>query len=103
MTKADLIKLIAEKSEMTFNDAETVVNEILSSMINALQEGDEIELRGFGVFRQRQRNARTGHNPKTLKPVKIPAKRVVYFKIGKELKEAMLKQSDESALAKSEK
>ena len=53
----------------------------------ALNRGEKIELRGFGSFRLRERDARRGRNPKTGEPVDIPAKRVPYFKPGKELKE----------------
>jgi integration host factor subunit beta len=103
MTKADLIKIIAEKSDMTLNDAEAIVNEIFSSMIEVLQKGEGIEIRWFGSFRHRLRDARTGRNPKTGQSVKIPAKRVVYFKVGKELRNELLKQIDESKPAISKK
>ena len=62
--------------------------------IQALNRGEKIELRGFGSFRVRQRDARRGRNPKTGAPVDIPAKRVPYFKPGKELKELINAQSD---------
>ena len=92
MTKADLVQIVAQEAEFNFKDAEVVVNEIFQSMIEALQDGDEIELRGFGVFRHRQRNARKGRNPKTGKAVKIPAKRVTYFKAGKELRASLIEK-----------
>jgi integration host factor subunit beta len=72
--------------EITNRDAEAVVAEIIQSMIDALQEGNEIEIRGFGSFRLRSRRARRGRNPKTGESVDVPAKRVVYFKMGKDLK-----------------
>ena len=56
MVKADLVEVVAQQSELKIKDAEIVVNEIFQSLIDALQSGDEIELRGFGCFRQRQRN-----------------------------------------------
>ncbi|MBL8191461.1 MAG: HU family DNA-binding protein, partial [Acidobacteria bacterium] len=63
------------------------VDEVFKNIIQALNSGDKIELRGFGSFRVRKRDARRGRNPKTGEPVDIPAKTVPYFKPGKELKE----------------
>jgi len=60
---------------------------ILYSMTGTFTKGEKIELRGFGSFRVRERNSRKGRNPKTGEAVDIPAKRVAYFKPGKELKE----------------
>jgi integration host factor subunit beta len=86
MTKADLIEAVARATELTKKDSEVIVEEIFENIIQALNRGEKIELRGFGSFRVRQREARRGRNPKTGAPVDIPAKRVVYFKPGKELK-----------------
>lgn len=72
---------------MTKKDAEQLVEIIFDSIINTLNSGEKIELRGFGSFRVRERNSRKGRNPKTGDAVDIPAKRVAYFKPGKELKE----------------
>lgn len=93
MTKADLIQEVARAAELTIKDAEAIVNEIFQAMIDSLKRGDEIELRGFGTFRQRERRARRGRNPKTGQAVEIPPKRVTYFKLGKELK-SLLAKSD---------
>lgn len=87
MTKADLVERVAKEAEMTKKDAEQLVEIIFSSIIDTLNGGDKIELRGFGSFRVRERNSRKGRNPKTGEAVDIPAKRVAYFKPGKELKE----------------
>src|SRR5918998_6175533 len=87
MTKADLVEDVARAAELTKKDAEQLVEIIFESIIDALNKGEKIELRGFGSFRVRQRGARKGRNPKTGDPVDIPAKRVPYFKPGKELKE----------------
>ncbi|MFM8440168.1 MAG: HU family DNA-binding protein [Acidobacteriota bacterium] len=87
MTKADLVERVAKEAEMTKKDAEQLVEIVFESIIGSLNEGKKIELRGFGSFRVRQRNARKGRNPKTGDSVSIPAKRVAYFKPGKELKE----------------
>ncbi len=87
MTKADLVEDVARASELTKKDAERLVEIVFESIIETLNHGEKIELRGFGSFRVRERGARRGRNPKTGDPVSIPAKRVPYFKPGKELKE----------------
>ncbi len=91
MTKADLVEQVAGEAEMTKKDAEQLVEIIFESIIGALNNGEKIELRGFGSFRVRERGARKGRNPKTGAPVSIPAKRVAYFKPGKDLKEVINK------------
>ena len=87
MTKADLVEDVAKAAELTKKDAERLVEIVFESIIDTLNNGEKIELRGFGSFRVRERGARRGRNPKTGDPVNIPAKRVPYFKPGKELKE----------------
>lgn len=87
MTKADLVDDVANAAELTKKDAERLVELVFDSIIQSLNKGEKIELRGFGSFRVRGRGARRGRNPKTGEPVNIPAKRVPYFKAGKELKE----------------
>lgn len=87
MTKAELVEDVARAAELTKKDAERLVEIVFESIIETLNKGEKIELRGFGSFRVRERGARRGRNPKTGDPVDIPAKRVPYFKPGKELKE----------------
>jgi|ERR1043166_999936 integration host factor subunit beta len=87
MTKAELVEDVADAAELTKKDAERLVEIVFESIIESLNQGEKIELRGFGSFRVRERGARRGRNPKTGDPVNIPAKRVPYFKPGKELKE----------------
>ena len=87
MTKAELVEDVAKAAELTKKDAERLVEIVFESIIETLNQGEKIELRGFGSFRVRERGARRGRNPKTGDPVNIPAKRVPYFKPGKELKE----------------
>jgi integration host factor subunit beta len=87
MTKAELVEDVARAAELTKKDAERLVEIVFESIIDTLNKGEKIELRGFGSFRVRERGARRGRNPKTGDPVDIPAKRVPYFKPGKELKE----------------
>lgn len=87
MTKADLVEIVAKEADMTKKDVEQLVEIIFDSIVSTLNKGEKIELRGFGSFRVRERNARKGRNPKTGEPVEIPAKRVAYFKPGKDLKD----------------
>src|SRR5206468_10300763 len=87
MTKAELVEDVARAAELTKKDAERLVEIVFESIIDSLNQGEKIELRGFGSFRVRERGARRGRNPKTGETVSIPAKRVPYFKAGKELKE----------------
>lgn len=91
MTKADIVEQVSREAEMTKKDAEQLVEIVFDSIIEALNKGDKVELRGFGSFRTRQRGARKGRNPKSGASVEIPAKRVAYFKPGKELKEVINK------------
>ncbi len=91
MTKANLVETVAKEADMTKKDAEQLVEIIFESIIGSLNKGEKIELRGFGSFRIRERDARKGRNPKTGEAVDIPAKRVAYFKPGKELKEIINK------------
>jgi integration host factor subunit beta len=93
MTKAELVEDVAEAAELTKKDAERLVEIVFESIIETLNQGEKIELRGFGSFRVRERGARRGRNPKTGDPVSIPAKRVPYFKPGKELKELINEHS----------
>src|SRR4029079_843542 len=87
MTKADLVEEVAKVTELTRKDSEVIVDTMFESVIKALKTGDNLEVRGFGSFRARQRNARVGRNPKTGEKVEVPAKRVPYFKPSKELKD----------------
>jgi integration host factor subunit beta len=87
MTKAELVERVAEKINLTKKQTEMIVNILFNSIIEALSQGDKVELRGFGSFRTRHRNPREGRNPKTGDAVHIPAKQVPFFKAGKELRE----------------
>src|SRR5713101_6333287 len=87
MTKAELVEEVARAAELNKRDAEVIVETVFGSIIGALHKGEKVELRGFGSFRTRERGPRRGRNPKTGEPVEVPAKRVPYFKPGKELKE----------------
>lgn len=88
MTKSELIDKIAEANGfLNRKESELVVNIIFDSMSDALKDGDKVEIRGFGSFTVREREAREARNPKNGDLVKIPAKKTPFFKTGKELKE----------------
>jgi integration host factor subunit beta len=89
MTKAELVEMVASNTQLTKKHAEIIVNTVLESIVGSLKAGEKIELRGFGSFRIRQRGARIGRNPKTGVQVPVPAKRIPYFKPGKELRELL--------------
>ncbi len=91
MKKAELIAAIAEKAELSKKDAEKALTATIDTIINAVAEGDKIQLTGFGTFEQRQRNARTGVDPRTGNSIEIPASKVPAFKAGKGFKEIVNK------------
>src|SRR5262249_62377872 len=87
MTKRDLIEeVVRVYPRYSRRDAEVIVNSVFGSMADALRGGNRIEVRGFGSFIVKQRQAREGRNPKTGRTVPVPAKLVPSFKVGKELK-----------------
>ncbi|RMF86033.1 MAG: integration host factor subunit beta [Nitrospinota bacterium] len=87
MTKAELVEKVAERINLTKKQTEVIVNTLFASIADALARGDKVELRGFGSFRVRYRHPREGRNPKTGATVHIPAKKVPFFRAGKELRE----------------
>ncbi len=87
MTKADLVDQVTALGDLTRRDGEVIVDTLFESIITALKANDKVEVRGFGSFRTRQRNSRTGRNPKTGAAVAVPAKRVPFFKPSKELRD----------------
>lgn len=87
MTKADLIEAVARTCAMSKKDSEIAVNTFLECIIDSLNRDEGVELRGFGSFRIRERAARLGRNPRTGQSVEVEAKKVPYFKVGKQLKE----------------
>jgi nucleoid DNA-binding protein len=91
MIKADLITSIAKKLDISKQEAESGVNLFFDTIKEAILKGEEIEIRGFGSFRFRNRTSRSGRNPRTGKPVKVPPKKVLYFKPSKLLKELINK------------
>jgi len=88
MTKSELVeKLVETNASLSRKESELVVNLIFDSMCEALKNGEKVEIRGFGSFTIREREAREARNPKSGDVVKIPAKRTPFFKTGKELRE----------------
>ena len=87
MTKKDLIDQVANRfSQFGHKDIEIMVNAVFDSLVDAMLEGERIEIRGFGSFVVKQRRAREGRNPKTGVLVSVAPKRVPFFKVGKELR-----------------
>ena len=86
-TKADLINNLSREVDISKNKAEQIVNTFLDCIVESLHREEGVELRGFGSFRIRERGARKGRNPRTGDPVVVTAKKVPYFKVGKQLKE----------------
>ena len=91
MNKAELIAAVAEKATLSKKDSEAAVNAALEAITAALQDGDKVQLVGFGSFEVKKRAARTGRNPRTKEVVEIPASQVPVFKAGKALKDAVSK------------
>ena len=88
MTKSELVeRLVEANGALSRKESELVVNIIFDSMCEALQRGEKVEIRGFGSFTIRQRDAREARNPKSGDVVNIPAKKTPFFKTGKDLRE----------------
>ena len=90
MIKSELVQVIAARNPHLFlRDVENIVSAIFDSITDQLAKGGRVELRGFGAFSSRQRDARVGRNPRTGEAVPVDAKRVPYFKPGKEMRERL--------------
>ena len=88
MTKSELILKIGELNPHLYHrDVERIVSTIFDEITAALARGDRVELRGFGAFSVKQRDSRTGRNPRTGAAVAVTEKRVPYFKTGKDLRD----------------
>ena len=87
MTKRGIVEeLLTRRQGLSQREAETIVNAMFDAMMTALARGERIEIRGFGSFGVKQRRAREGRNPRTGQPVAVEAKRIPFFRAGKELK-----------------
>ena len=90
MIRSELVqKLCEDHPDLTVKEIERVVSSFFDSIIAQLQQGGRVELRGFGAFSTRDRDARKGRNPRTGDSVDVAAKRVPYFKPGKEMRERL--------------
>jgi DNA-binding protein HU-beta len=89
MNKTELINAVAEASELSKKDATKAVDSVFDTILDALKNGDKIQLIGFGNFEVRERSARKGRNPQTGEEIEIPASKVPAFKPGKALKDAV--------------
>lgn len=89
MNKVDLVKVIAEKTDLTQKDVMSVVDAFVATATNALKAGDEVSLAGFGKFVVRNRAARKSINPKTKEIVTVPACKAPAFRVSKALKDAV--------------
>src|SRR5579864_5810457 len=99
MTKSELVDaLAARRTDLTKARAELVVNCVFDAMTEALERGEGIEIRGFGSFSVRPYKSYSGRNPRTGEPVKVPAKKLPFFKVGKELRD-LVNASKEFAIS----
>lgn len=94
VTKSELIEQISEKLKLPTGKAEQIVNCVFDSMVKALQEGEGIEIRGFGSFTVREYKAYEGRNPRTGETVHVAPKRLPFFKVGKDLRERVNQSRD---------
>ena len=90
MIKSELVQIIADRNPHLYQrDVENIVNAILEEIGEALSRGDRVELRGFGAFAGKSRDARLGRNPRTGEKVQVEAKAVPFFKTGKDLRDRL--------------
>jgi len=90
MIRSELIAKISEENPHLFQrDVEKIVNTIFEEIIEAMARGDRVELRGFGAFSVKKRDARTGRNPRTGDAVDVDEKHVPFFKTGKLLRDRL--------------
>ena len=89
MNKTELINQIAESASITKKEAGNSLQSFIMAITDTLEKGDKLQLLGFGTFSVTQRSAREGRNPQTGKAIKIPAKKIVKFKVGSKLSEAV--------------
>jgi len=88
MTKSELVERLSfESTSLNKKESELIINTIFDCIGDALVEGERVEIRGFGSFTVRERDAREARNPKSGEIVKIPSKKTPFFKTGKELRE----------------
>jgi len=86
LTKAELVREVAEKTGMTKKDTALLVNTLFETIMDALSKGEKVQIAGFGIFEVKERAERVGRNPRTGEEIKIPPRKVPVFRVGKELK-----------------
>ena len=89
MNKAELVDAIADSADLSKAAASRALDAVINSVTDALKDGDQVSLVGFGTFTVKDRAARTGRNPQTGQPIEIAAAKVPGFKAGKALKDAV--------------
>ncbi len=89
MTKSQLIEKLAFSARIRKTQAGAVVNGVFESLAEALKRGEKVEVRGFGSFSVRSYGSYTGRNPKTNEKLRIPPKRLAFFRVGKDMKEVV--------------
>lgn len=86
MNKSDLVKLAAERGGLSMKAAKEAVNVFFDTFVEAILQDERIEIRGFGSFVNKKYDGYMGRNPKTGEPIRVPDKKLPFFKVGKELK-----------------
>ncbi len=87
MIRSELVQMLADENpDLALRDVEAIVSTFFDEITTRLADNGRVELRGFGAFSTRARDARTGRNPRTGETVSVDAKRVPYFKPGKEMR-----------------
>jgi integration host factor subunit beta len=92
MNKSELIEALSQEINVPLREADSITNTILDSMTDSLAAGDSIEIRGFGSFVVKTYGSYQGRNPKTGQKIKVPPKKLPFFKVGKELREKVNKK-----------
>ena len=87
MNKSGLVQIVSEHAKLTKKKAEDLVDLIFDSMVDAMKQGNRIEIRGFGSFTIRSYGEYRGRNPRTGTPIEVSPKKLPFFKVGKELRE----------------
>ncbi|MBQ2004593.1 MAG: HU family DNA-binding protein [Peptococcaceae bacterium] len=93
MNKTELVASVAEKSGLTKKDSEKAVNAVLAAITESMENGEKVQLVGFGTFEVRERKARKAQNPQTKEEITIPATKVPAFKAGKGLKDVVAQKN----------
>ena len=87
MKKSELVEALAQRQKLSLQDAQSIVNTILETLIATMVKGEDIQIRGFGSFQIKEYKSYVGRNPKTGEKMMVQAKKLPYFKVGKDLRE----------------